>query len=105
MVLAWLLVGAATAAAATTALRSRQARGQRLMFNGRVGGWAVVPWVSVGPTMALAWEQARESAGPGLVVLVSAVVAVTVVLVGGWVWHNRYRAGRARACLVSCGSK
>lgn len=91
MVLAWLLVGAATAAAAaTTALRSRQARGQRLVFNGRVRGWAVVPWVSVGPTMALAWEQARDSAGPGLV---SAVVAVTVVLVGGWVWHNRYRAG------------
>ena len=33
----------------------------------------------------MAGDQARESAGPALLVIVSAVVAVTAVLVGGWV--------------------
>jgi len=102
-VLAWLLVGSGDRGDDDGIAVSTGPR-PALMFNGRVREWAVAPWVSVGPTMALAWEQAGDSAGPGLAVLVSAVVGVTAVLVGGWV-RNPYRAGWATACLARCGIK
>lgn len=94
MVSAWLLAGAATVEAAVAiVLRSGQVRGQRLRLNERLRGWAALPWALIGPTVATAYLQARDSAGPAVLVLASAVAAVAVVLVGGRVWHNRYRAG------------
>ena len=95
MVLAWSLVATAVVLAAlTTLLRSRRARGDRLGLNGPARGWALVPWVLIAPSTLLRFFQAREVRGPAWLVLLVAGAAVAGTLVGGGMWHNRYRADR-----------